>query len=1212
MSVQTPHLEALSIRIWARCFIPVLVLSALVVPAAPARGQCVWNEYNRLRNTIPHLGEWFGYSVSVYGDTVLVGVPLTTDYSVGVVYMFARSGADWTLQGGLSASDGNLFDRFGMSVSVNNDTAAVGALGAGIGGGSGAVYMFTRSGGIWTEQAKLTPADTAEGDEFGYSVSVFGNTVVVGAPWNDDAGTDSGSAYIFVRVGSVWTQQAKLTAADAAAGDSFGFTVAISGDTVVVGAHGNDDAGADSGSAYVFTRSGTTWTQQAKLTAPDAAAGDSFGNAVSIAGNTAIVGARFDDDGGLDSGSTYVFTRSGAVWTQQAKLTALDAAAGDSFGAAVSISDESVLIGAPGNDDAGADSGSTYAFTRNNSVWSQFAKMNATDAAAGDSFGDTVSLSGATAVVGAHLNDAPWLNTGSAYVFIPTDGDNDGIPDDCDNCPTVSNPNQRDADQLDSKLNPVAGWQFSEGGGTTTADSVGSHTGTLVGAVRTIGVEKTGVLFDGVDDRVVFPHAADLNFGPSNDFTVSVWIKAPASQINPVFPRTVVLEKWNGVGAYPYAIRLNNQLSGSDAGKIRAARFDGNANPSVQSVTAINDNTWHHVAFVRQAGLLKLYVDGVLEASAPDTTTSVTTNSSPLYLGYRDAAPVSFKGALDDVSVFGRALTAAEIAKQFAARGIGDGVGDACDNCPATANANQANGDSDGFGDACDNCPAASNPGQEDCDIDGVGDACEADCNADGVPDECEYIDIKLTALDAASFDQFGSSVSISGDTVVVGAFGNGDAGSSSGSAYVFTSGDDGTQQAKLTAPDAAAGDRFGQSVSIAGDTAVVGSPGDDDAGSDSGSAYVFVRIGGNWTQQAKLTASDAAAGDQFGISVSISGDTAIVGAQGDASYAGSAYVFTRNGNTWTQQAKLTASDAAPFNEFGISVSVSGNTAVVGAQWGDYATTASGSAYVFTRNGNVWTQQAKLKASDPTAGVLFGYSVSISGDTAVVGAYRNNGSGPLSSGAAYVFTRIGSAWTQQVKLTATDGATNDWFGISVSVSGDHVVVGAYGNDDAGADSGSAYLFTRNGGVWTQQANLIASDAAAGHWFGIAVSASDDSLAVGAQRASNLAGSAYALTPADGDDDGLHAECDNCPNIWNLTQEDGDADGVGDACDPCPNRKPGDVSGDSVVNVNDVSPFAAVLINPAAAGGDEFCAADVNQDGIADGRDIAGFLQLLIP
>jgi len=364
----------------------------------------------------------------------------------------------------------------------------------------------------------------------------------------------------------------------------------------------------------------------------------------------------------------------------------------------------------------------------------------------------------------------------------------------------------------------------------------------------------------------------------------------------------------------------------------------------------------------------------------------------------------------------------------------------------------------------------------------------------------------KITALDAALGDRFGISVAVSGDTAVVGAEGDDDGGGNSGSVYVFTrSGNTWSQQAKLTASDAAAADFFGNSVAVSGDTIIVGALRDEDAGIESGSAYVFTRSGTTWTEQQKLTASDAAAFDFFGNSVAVSGDTIIVGAIADDS--GSAYVFTRSGTTWTEQQKLTASDAAGGDEFGASVAVSGDTAVVGANADADAGTDSGSAYVFTRSGTTWTEQQKLTASDAASGDFFGASVAVLGDTAVVGASGDDG----LSGSAYVFTRSGTTWTEQQKLTASDAAAGDRFGGSVAVLGDTAVVGAFNDDDAGNDSGSAYVFTRSGTTWTEQQKLTASDAAAGDRFGVSVAVFGDTTVVGASLnddAGNDSGSAY--------------------------------------------------------------------------------------------------------
>ena len=282
---------------------------------------------------------------------------------------------------------------------------------------SGSAYVFVLSVDTWSQQAKLTASDGAPADFFGRSVSISGDTALVGANQDGDNGTHSGSAYVFLRSAGVWSQQAKLTASDAAAFDFFGDSVSISGDSALVGASGDDDSGPASGSAYVFVRSGTVWTQEAKLTVLSGATGDRFGRSASISGDTALVGANLDDDSGTDSGSAYVFARSGGVWSLQAKLTPSDGAADDRLGRSVFISGDRALISAIGDDDNGSFSGSVYAFVRSGNVWTQQAKLTPSDGADADVFGFSVSISGETALVSAHFDDDAGTSSGSAYIF---------------------------------------------------------------------------------------------------------------------------------------------------------------------------------------------------------------------------------------------------------------------------------------------------------------------------------------------------------------------------------------------------------------------------------------------------------------------------------------------------------------------------------------------------------------------------------------------------------------------------------------------------------------------------------------------------------------------------------------------------------------------------------------------------------------------------
>jgi hypothetical protein len=278
-------------------------------------------EEDKLRATDFFAYTHFGSSVALDGETALIGCPDDGDngYGSGSAYLFGRTAGAWTQLAKLLPADGSSSDHFGQSVALDGDTALIGASGD----AAGSVYVCTRAGEVWTETVKLLADDGAAGDGFGARVALDGDTAVIGASGDDDHGENSGAAYVFTRIGGIWTQQAKLVPTDVSDGDRFGGSVALDGDTAVVGAIWDDDQGDDSGAAYVFIRAGGGWTQQAKLLPGDGAAGDLFG-VVALDGDTALIGASYDDGYGLHRGAAYVFVRVGNVWVEQAKLLPVD------------------------------------------------------------------------------------------------------------------------------------------------------------------------------------------------------------------------------------------------------------------------------------------------------------------------------------------------------------------------------------------------------------------------------------------------------------------------------------------------------------------------------------------------------------------------------------------------------------------------------------------------------------------------------------------------------------------------------------------------------------------------------------------------------------------------------------------------------------------------------------------------------------------------
>jgi hypothetical protein len=403
-----------------------------------------------------------GWSVDISGDTAVVGAP-GYQGSSGAAYVFVRTPAGWVEQARLLASNANTSDSFGTAVAIDGDTIVATAIfeassATGVGGdqtlndaaASGAAYVFTRSGAIWTQQAYLKPSNTQSSDRFGDSVDLSGDTIVVGVPQEDsaatgvdgdqaDGATAAGAAYVFTRSGTTWSQQAYLKASNTGAQDEFGLAVGVSGDTIIVGAHQEDGSGAidgpdddlrfNAGAAYVFTRTGAAWTQQAYLKASNSDSSDEFGWGVAVSGDTAVVGAYREDssatglDGNqannsaADSGAAYLFTRSSGNWTQQAYVKASNTEANDCFGRYIALDGDAMAIGsacessgARGIDgdqasNSAPGSGAVYVFARSSAAWAQSAYVKATNGEAGDGFAP-VGIDAGRIIVGATFEDS--------------------------------------------------------------------------------------------------------------------------------------------------------------------------------------------------------------------------------------------------------------------------------------------------------------------------------------------------------------------------------------------------------------------------------------------------------------------------------------------------------------------------------------------------------------------------------------------------------------------------------------------------------------------------------------------------------------------------------------------------------------------------------------------------------------------------------------
>ncbi len=398
----------------------------------PLSAQCPSVESAHLIASDAATNDRYGSAVAIDGDTLVIGANqhrTARGAQAGAVYVYVRYGdGQWLPQAQITAADGHKTDLFGYSVAIAGDTILIGARYVDLGGlsNAGAAYVFVRASGgtTWTQQAKLTAADAADGANFGCSVALSGNTAVIGA-FTDSAGfPQAGSAYVFARNGSAWSEQAKLVAADGAVGDELGYSVALDGDTAAIAAFSADIApGTNNGAVYLFARDpgGSTWSQQQKLIASQTEAGASFGAGLAISGDTLIAGAPFQDGpSGFNEGAAYVYVRSGAIWEQRDLLAAPDPDGTGAFGLSVALAGSRAMIAAPyAQSDSSREAGTVYVFDRSaDGTWEKSAKLSASDGAAFDVFGSAVATSGDTLVIGAENDDtASGFGTGSSYVF---------------------------------------------------------------------------------------------------------------------------------------------------------------------------------------------------------------------------------------------------------------------------------------------------------------------------------------------------------------------------------------------------------------------------------------------------------------------------------------------------------------------------------------------------------------------------------------------------------------------------------------------------------------------------------------------------------------------------------------------------------------------------------------------------------------------------
>lgn len=403
-----------------RCFVAKVVMAMILasLPCLAGAAQCDPVETAKVVPFDGVTGDlFFGDSVAVDGEVAVVGTPQddTMGADAGAAYVYHHDGSSWTFETKLTAPDGAADDLFGISVAISHDVMIVGAQYQDEGAANaGAAYVFRFDGAVWSFEDKLSASDPTSNAWLGNSVAVDGDVAVIGAWGEGQLGALAGAAYVFRASAGTWSEEAKLTASDGGVVDFYGWAVAIEGDLAAVTAIGDDDVAAEAGAVYLYRHSGSAWGDEIKLTAADGAGNDQLGASLGLAGDRLLAAAWGDDS---TAGSVYVFLFDPPGWSEETKLVASDRISGDGFGWSLDFDGRLAVIGADDRDDHGNSSGAAYLFSVDGVTWNEEARLNASDAGADDHFGWAVAVDGDTILAGAPNNDDTGESSGSAYVF---------------------------------------------------------------------------------------------------------------------------------------------------------------------------------------------------------------------------------------------------------------------------------------------------------------------------------------------------------------------------------------------------------------------------------------------------------------------------------------------------------------------------------------------------------------------------------------------------------------------------------------------------------------------------------------------------------------------------------------------------------------------------------------------------------------------------
>ena len=1019
----------------------------------------------------------FGSSIALSsdGNTMAVGAPLDnvgSNSDQGSVYLFSKSGNNWILQSQIFASDGAGADSFGSSVSIsgNGNTLIVGAPGSFQTQIQGSVYVFTYSGGVWTEQPKILVTPNINNPS---SIIGFGSKVIISADGNTlFAGTQYGGQYIYSLSGGVWTQEADLAQQS---GMSYIYNAALSadGNTALLGYQSFPVNGVvASGTAFFYSRTNGVWTLQSQVTHPNLDANSNFGASVGLSadGNTAIISAPFSNSA---KGNAFIYTRSASVWSLQTTLNPQGNLLASGFGSSVGISSDGNTVFANDQNVFGTDSG-IYFFTRSNNIWTFNQSL----------FGATVMLYGGPGATPYQLSpDGNYLisgDVGTNSVFsqawqqskttatltvgnlntpnITTVVTDTGFS----NSDAITNDQTIFLSGNASPNNTVTLYNGANNIGSTLANSQGSWLFDYTGTTLLDGLYSfTATSTD--NNSITSPHSQILN--------VIIDTVSPTGTFALVdTPRTTPVATINLNFSEPIAGFDIKDLTLTRDGKsvfLTGARITNSGNvytiTGIQSITSVSGN---YTLTLNPNGTNITDISGNLIQQL-STSVSWFTDATPVITNHIiQAAPDTYKNIApntnvvlnvlqNDLNLDGSGLQLSNLGTSYTA-GAPNPVHLFPTISPAGPTLIQNPDNTFTF-----NSPAKG--------------VFSFEYSASGSK-------IKITAPDTEGFyydtfnatagDYFGSSISLSADgsTMVVGApYDDINSNGNQGSIYIFTkSGPNWILSAKLTASDGIANDAFGSSVSISGDgnTLIVGAPGSFQT-QIQGSVYVFTRSSGVWIQQPKILVTPNINNPSSIIGF---GSRVIISADGSTLFAsaqiGGQYIYSLSGGVWAQEADLaqqTGMNSLYHQGNYAALSADGNTALIGYESFPVNGVATGSAFFYSRTNGVWALQSQVTPPNLDAGSNFGSSVGLSadGNTAIISAPFSHS----AKGNAFIYTRSASVWSLQTTLNPKGTLLSSMFGHSVGISSDGNTVFANDLNVFGTDSG-IYFFTRSNNIWT--------------------------------------------------------------------------------------------------------------------------------------------------